>query len=45
MDVRKVAVLVADRVSPFELGVACEVFGTDRSAGRDRGLGVRRLFT
>ncbi|MBB4685153.1 GlxA family transcriptional regulator [Amycolatopsis jiangsuensis] len=32
MDVRRVAVLLADRVSPFELGVACEVFGTDRSA-------------
>lgn len=26
-----VAVLVADEVSPFELGVACEVFGTDRT--------------
>ncbi|PKV90851.1 AraC family transcriptional regulator with amidase-like domain [Amycolatopsis echigonensis] len=32
MDVHRVAVLLADRVSPFELGVACEVFGTDRSA-------------
>ncbi|GAA3578786.1 helix-turn-helix domain-containing protein [Amycolatopsis ultiminotia] len=32
MDVRRVAVLLADRVSPFELGVACEVFGTDRTA-------------
>ncbi|WP_116051068.1 GlxA family transcriptional regulator [Amycolatopsis palatopharyngis] len=32
MDVNRVAVVVADRVSPFELGVACEVFGTDRSA-------------
>ncbi|WP_328607601.1 helix-turn-helix domain-containing protein [Amycolatopsis sp. NBC_00345] len=32
MDVQRVAVVLADRVSPFELGVACEVFGTDRSA-------------
>ncbi|WET77593.1 helix-turn-helix domain-containing protein [Amycolatopsis sp. QT-25] len=32
MDVKRVAVVLADRVSPFELGVACEVFGTDRSA-------------
>lgn len=32
MDVKKVAVVLADQVSPFELGVACEVFGTDRSA-------------
>lgn len=32
MDVTSVAVVVADAVSPFELGVACEVFGTDRSA-------------
>lgn len=32
MDVTTVAVLVADAVSPFELGVACEVFGTDRAA-------------
>jgi len=32
MDVRTVAVVVADAVSPFELGVACEVFGTDRTA-------------
>jgi transcriptional regulator GlxA family with amidase domain len=32
MDVDRVAVVLADRVSPFELGVACEVFGTDRSA-------------
>ncbi|MEC3981736.1 GlxA family transcriptional regulator [Amycolatopsis sp. H20-H5] len=32
MNVTKVAVVLADRVSPFELGVACEVFGTDRSA-------------
>ncbi|WP_216217548.1 GlxA family transcriptional regulator [Amycolatopsis aidingensis] len=32
MQVNRVAVVVADRVSPFELGVACEVFGTDRSA-------------
>ncbi|ASR34913.1 AraC family transcriptional regulator [Prauserella marina] len=30
-DVNSVAVLVADAVSPFELGVACEVFGTDRA--------------
>ncbi|MEU6643852.1 helix-turn-helix domain-containing protein [Saccharomonospora sp. NPDC046836] len=28
----RVAVVVADEVSPFELGVACEVFGTDRAA-------------
>jgi AraC family transcriptional regulator, transcriptional activator FtrA len=28
----KVAVIALDRVAPFELGVACEVFGTDRSA-------------
>ncbi len=27
-----VAVLAGDGVAPFELGVACEVFGTDRSA-------------
>ena len=26
-----VAVLVLPGVAPFELGVACEVFGTDRS--------------
>ncbi len=32
MDVHRVAVVLADHVSPFELGVACEVFGTDRSA-------------
>lgn len=32
MDVRTVAVVVAEAVSPFELGVACEVFGTDRAA-------------
>jgi hypothetical protein len=32
VEVRKVAVVLADQVSPFELGVACEVFGTDRSA-------------
>ncbi|MEV7045820.1 helix-turn-helix domain-containing protein [Amycolatopsis sp. NPDC051061] len=32
MDVTRVAVVLADHVSPFELGVACEVFGTDRSA-------------
>ncbi|PRX48521.1 AraC family transcriptional regulator with amidase-like domain [Prauserella shujinwangii] len=32
MRVERVAVVVADEVSPFELGVACEVFGTDRSA-------------
>ncbi|PXY21702.1 GlxA family transcriptional regulator [Prauserella endophytica] len=32
MGVEKVAVVVAGEVSPFELGVACEVFGTDRSA-------------
>jgi transcriptional regulator GlxA family with amidase domain len=29
---RKVAVIALDRVAPFELGVACEVFGTDRGA-------------
>ena len=29
---RKVAVLVLDDVAPFELGVLCEVFGTDRTA-------------
>jgi transcriptional regulator GlxA family with amidase domain len=28
----KVAVIALDRVAPFELGVACEVFGTDRGA-------------
>jgi transcriptional regulator GlxA family with amidase domain len=28
---QRVAVVVLDRVSPFELGVVCEVFGTDRS--------------
>ncbi|MBK1786215.1 GlxA family transcriptional regulator [Prauserella cavernicola] len=32
MRVDRVAVVVANEVSPFELGVACEVFGTDRSA-------------
>ncbi|GAB3168253.1 helix-turn-helix domain-containing protein [Amycolatopsis stemonae] len=32
MDVNRVAVVLADHVSPFELGVACEVFGTDRTA-------------
>ena len=30
--VERVVVLVDELVSPFELGVACEVFGTDRSA-------------
>lgn len=29
--VKKVAVLALDQVAAFELGVACEVFGTDRS--------------
>ena len=29
---RNVAVVAADGVAPFELGVICEVFGTDRSA-------------
>ncbi|MEV4755764.1 helix-turn-helix domain-containing protein [Micromonospora sp. NPDC049559] len=29
---RKVAVIALDRVAPFELGVLCEVFGTDRTA-------------
>jgi AraC family transcriptional activator FtrA len=28
---KRVAVLVVDNVAPFELGVVCEVFGTDRS--------------
>jgi transcriptional regulator GlxA family with amidase domain len=28
---RNVAVILLDRVAPFELGVVCEVFGTDRS--------------
>jgi len=28
----KVAVIALDRVAPFELGVACEVFGTNRAA-------------
>ncbi len=27
----RVAVLIFDRISPFELGVLCEVFGTERS--------------
>lgn len=31
MDIERVAVVLAEQVSPFELGVACEVFGTDRS--------------
>jgi AraC family transcriptional regulator, transcriptional activator FtrA len=29
---RKVAAIALDRVAPFELGVVCEVFGTDRGA-------------
>jgi transcriptional regulator GlxA family with amidase domain len=29
---RKVAVIALDQVAPFELGVVCEVFGTDRGA-------------
>ena len=29
---QRVAVAVLDRVAPFELGVLCEVFGTDRTA-------------
>ena len=29
---KDVAVIVLDGVAPFELGVLCEVFGTDRSA-------------
>ena len=29
---RDVAVVVLDDVAPFELGVLCEVFGTDRTA-------------
>src|SRR5262245_24631234 len=28
---RNVAVLALDRIAPFELGVLCEVFGTDRT--------------
>ena len=35
MPIRRVAVLALDRVAPFELGVLCEVFGTDR---RDDGF-------
>ncbi|CAM5379013.1 hypothetical protein SMICM304S_06421 [Streptomyces microflavus] len=31
---KNVAVLLLDEVHPFELGVLCEVFGLDRSAGR-----------
>src|ERR1043166_8817257 len=31
-DIRSVAVAVVDGVAAFELGVACEVFGTDRTA-------------
>ena len=27
----RVAVAILDEVAPFELGVLCEVFGTDRS--------------
>ncbi|WP_184833128.1 GlxA family transcriptional regulator [Allocatelliglobosispora scoriae] len=30
--VKKVAVLALDQIAAFELGVACEVFGTDRTA-------------
>jgi transcriptional regulator GlxA family with amidase domain len=30
--IQSVAVAVLDRVAPFELGVLCEVFGTDRAA-------------
>jgi transcriptional regulator GlxA family with amidase domain len=30
--VRRVAVAVLDKVAPFELGVLCEVFGSDRTA-------------
>jgi transcriptional regulator GlxA family with amidase domain len=30
--VRRVAAVVLDGVSPFELGIVCEVFGTDRTA-------------
>jgi transcriptional regulator GlxA family with amidase domain len=32
MSLTKVAVLVLDRIAPFELGTVCEVFGTDRSS-------------
>jgi AraC family transcriptional regulator, transcriptional activator FtrA len=32
----KVAVVVLDRVAPFELGVICEVFGLDRGPGYPR---------
>lgn len=35
MPIRHVAVVVLDQVAPFELGVVCEVFGTDR---RDDGF-------
>lgn len=31
-DIHRVAVVISEQVSPFELGVACEVFGTDRTA-------------
>jgi transcriptional regulator GlxA family with amidase domain len=31
MALKKVAVLVLDRIAAFELGTVCEVFGTDRS--------------
>jgi hypothetical protein len=34
---KNVAAVVLDGVNPFELGVVCEVFGTDRS---DDGLPV-----
>lgn len=34
---KKVAVIVLPGVTPFEFGVACEVFGLDRS---DRGVGI-----
>ncbi|WP_323960147.1 helix-turn-helix domain-containing protein [Arthrobacter sp. JZ12] len=34
---RKVAVVVLPGVTPFEFGVACEIFGLDRSA---RGVGI-----
>src|SRR5215217_3478836 len=30
MALKKVAVLVLDRIAAFELGTVCEVFGTDR---------------
>src|ERR1700710_1581625 len=31
-DILTVSVIALDRIAPFELGVVCEVFGTDRTA-------------